>query len=497
MPLGEGAAPGSCGDLVADGQNLLCVRESADGDALVQLDAAGVETILVRDEFLASPAPHPDGRRLAWLRWDSTQMPWDATQLKVAERTPDGNVGTPVHVAGGDNESVLEPQWGPDGDLYFVSDRSGWWNLYRWDGETTHDVIRVAAECAAAPWELGYHSYAFLPDGQIAFLLRQGSTVRLTVARAGREIQVLDLPFTSLKPSLAIFGGRIAVIAASQAEAAGVILVDPATPETYEVLTSGFKSVDRPLSVAQRLTVPGAQGGELHVLLYPPTGPNPIEEDWSAPLIVKPHPGPTDQTNERLDWRTQFFASHGFAVAEVDYRGSTGYGRAFRESLYGHWGEYDVADCEAVARHLLAAGRTQPGKVFVSGASAGAYTALKAVSAPDTAFSAAVAGMSIVDPVRWAEGVARFQRAHAQRLAGPAGSVVAEEIRRPVLLLHGAKDHVAPLRDAEQLAADLRARGNEVDLRVFAQAGHSFSAGPVAAAVLEAELALFRGMLAD
>jgi dipeptidyl aminopeptidase/acylaminoacyl peptidase len=499
VALREGPGSGYCGDLVAEGGSVVCVQEAvsptAEGDSLVQIARDGAETTLIRDVFLSSPAPHPDGGRIAWIRWGGTSMPWDATELKVASRGADGAIESAVTVAGGKGESVLEPRWGPHGDLYFVSDRSGWWNLYRWDGETVHTAVHVPAECAAAPWELGYQSYAFLPGGRIAYLHREGSAVRLAVAEPTGASRILNLPFTSLKPYLATFEGRIAAICASQTQSPAVLLIDPDSPEAFEVLARASTPTDRPLSIAGRLTVTGENQEHLHVLLYPPSDAADLAEDWSAPLILRVHPGPTDQTNERLDWRTQFFTSRGFAVAEVDYRGSTGYGRAFRESLYGRWGEYDVADCELVARHLISTGRTERGKVFISGDSAGSYTALKAVSQASTVFSAAVAGMTIADPVRWADGVSRFQRAHAQRLAGLAGPVVASEIKRPVLLLHGAKDLVAPLRDAERLEKEMRAHGKEVELVVFEEAGHSFSAGPVAAAVLHAELLMFSRLL--
>ena len=483
--------PGTTGhhyaDLVVADAGLLAVRESSGPQAqdCIVLLADGSETVLVRDDFLSAPTPGPN-RMLAWLRWSRDQMPWDATELRVAAWRGD-RVEQSRPVAGGPAESVVEPQWGPDGALYFLSDRSGWWNLYRWDGADTTPVAPMDVDCAAAPWEAGYREYAFLPGGRIGLIERHGSRDVPAVRLPDGQCQPITLPYTSLRPHIAARGDRLAVIASSPSTGPHVVLVDPDRPGAVEVIARG-PDPEIPLSTPDRLALPAADGSTLRVLLYPPTG---LASAGAAPLIVCPHPGPTDNMRERADWRIQFFTAHGYAVASVDYRGSTGYGRAFRESLYGHWGEYDVQDCRAVAEYLIEQGRAVADRVFISGQSAGAYTALKAVCDPATPFAAAVAAMSIVDPHRWQHTAARFQRAHALRLAGPAGAVRAAEVSRPVLLMHGSRDTIAPVGEVVELADGLVGLGKPHRLIVFDGAGHGF-ADAHAEAALDAELDLYR-----
>lgn len=243
-------------------------------------------------------------------------------------------------------------------------------------------------------------------------------------------------------------------------------------------------------SVPERLDVTVAGRHAVSALLYPPAA---APADWCAPLIVRAHPGPTASINTRLDWHVQFLTHNGFAVVDVDYRGSAGYGRAFRRSLYGRWGTADVEDCSAVARYLLEHGRTRPGQVFIIGTSAGGYTALQAVS-QRTPFAGAVARSAIVDPERWRVAAPRWQRPHAAALSGPAGAVRPDAIARPVLLIHGSDDHVAPIADVAALADLVNQRGGNAELLIL-DAGHKLSAREVTARALEAEIGFYRSSL--
>ena len=481
------------GDLVATDRGLLAVRESSGPDATdaIVMLADGRETVLVSDDFLAAPAAGPGGW-LAWLRWSDDQMPWDATELRVARWRGD-HVDTSILVAGGPHESVLEPRWGPDGALYFQSDRSGWWNLHRWDGVTDTPVAPMAVDCASAPWEPSYRGYTFLPDDRIGLIQKHGSRDVLAIRQPDGEIRPIASPYTSFRQYLVSYGDRLAVIGSSPLTGPHVVTVDPDPPHAVQVIAQGPEP-DIPLSTPERIALSAADGSVLNALVYPPTG---ASGSWRAPLIVCPHPGPTDNMHERRDWRVQFFTARGYAVVAVDYRGSTSYGRAFRESLYGHWGDYDVADCRTIAEHLIDTGRVVAGQVFISGESAGGYTALKAVSDPTSPFTAAVAAHSIVDPQRWGQTAARFQRPHARRLAGPAGAVRAAEIHRPVLLMHGSDDTIAPLRDVVELADALRTQGIPHRLVVFDGAGHGFSHAAHAEAALNAELGLYQQFAAQ
>ncbi|WP_442788699.1 alpha/beta hydrolase family protein [Dactylosporangium sp. NBC_01737] len=369
--------------------------------------------------------------------------------------------------------------------MYFMSDRTGWWNLYRHDGTA---VAPMTAECAAAPWELGYASYCFLDDGRIVMTVREGPAHRLVVLDGGGSVSPVVTPYTSIRPCLAGSGSSVALVGSAPDLPQQVALVRPGEPLEIVAGAAAVPGVSTP----SRLDVP-VDGGVRQVvaLVYPPAG---APHDWSAPLIVRAHPGPTASVALRLDPQVQYFTDRGFAVADVDHTGSTGYGRAFRESLHGRWGIDDVADCAAVASHLVASGRAVAGQVFIRGASAGGYTALQAVSQAGV-FAAAVAVSAVVDPDRWAETAPRFQRPHATRLRGGAGAVTASAILTPVLLIHGTEDAVIPADAVVELADELRARDAPHELLLLKGVGHDVAASDDAGAALEAELHLYQRLI--
>ncbi|MFI6782616.1 S9 family peptidase [Micromonospora sp. NPDC050276] len=487
---------GSFGDLTIGDGELLAVRESEHGDDLIAVSLTGapqMRTLAVSRGFLGAPRPGPGW--LAWNAWTERDMPWDACEVWVAFYSPRGHPERPVRIAGGSDESAVEPRWGPDGALYFVSDRSGWWNLYRWDGHQVKLVAPIAGECAAEPWELGYASYDFLDDGRIVVAVQDGPRHRLVVIDPDGTVSPVDLPYTSIKPYLAVQGTTVALIGSSPTAAPQVALVHltAAAPRVEVLARSEHAKLDgAQVSTPTELRVHVAGDREVIALVYPPTA---SAADWRAPVIVRAHPGPTASCLLRLDWQAQFFTSRGFAVVDVDYLGSTGYGRVFREALYGRWGLDDVDDCAAVADHLLATGRAIPGHVFIRGASAGGYTALHAV-AQNGPFAAATAVSAIVDPDRWAETVPRFQRAHARRLRGGAGRVNAATVQRPVLLVHGTADDVAVVEDVRELADQLTAHGVPHDMLLLPDVGHYVATSAQAGTALEAELAHYRSVMA-
>ncbi|GAB3943586.1 S9 family peptidase [Kribbella albertanoniae] len=483
-PLTEASAD-RFGDLVVSGEAVLALCETTSGDRLVEVDTSTghVRELWKSSSFLASPQPR--NGYLAWLSWDADQMPWDSTELWVAQygSHPGSSLGTPVLVAGGLSESVVEPQWGPDGDLYFVSDRTGWLNLYRWDGDRTSAVAPMAADCAAAPWELGYRSYAFLEDGAVAVRVRQDLQDRLVLIHEDGRSDNVDLPYTAIKPYLCSVNNTIAMIAATPTTAPSVVLVE--RDGSYSVI-AGQEPPQNKSDQPERLSVAG-----IDFLLHPPAD---AAGTWKAPIIVRAHPGPTDEISLRRDPQTDFFTRHGFAVADVDYRGSTGHGRKFRRSLYGRWGTYDVADCVTVARHLIAVGLTSATEIFICGSSAGGYTALRAATSSGP-FRAAAARSPIIDPRTWEATVPRFQRAHASALADGAIAVSAVDIERPALLVHGLHDPITPAQDTLELAARLDAQGADHELLILNTSSHTLSAPDLTAKVLDAELSFFRRML--
>ncbi|WP_246017605.1 S9 family peptidase [Micromonospora pisi] len=477
----------SYGDLAQSGDELLCVREDDQGDQLVAVDVVSANRRVLRetDGFLASP--RSQGRRLAWTQWSKDVMPWDSCEVWVANRVVGGPISEPVRVAGGPNESAIQPQWGEDGSLYFMSDRTGWWNLYRWRSGLVDAVAPIDADCATAPWESTYADYVLLPGSRIGMIVQHGPRHHLVVVQPDGGVAPVSLPYTSVKPYLAALDSRIALIGSAPDHAQEIALVDTNGSEGVEVVRAGTVLATA-LSVPEEIQVESSRA-EVTVLFYPAVG-----QDAPAPLIVRPHPGPTHQSKLRLDWEVQFFTSRGFAVADVDYRGSTGYGRTFRKALDGNWGRFDVEDCRNAALHLIAVGRAAAGEVFISGASAGGYTALRAVS-EDGPFALAVARSAIVDPQRWTVTAPRFQRPHATILSHEDAKVVPARVQRPVLLIHGARDTVAPINDVTELATALRTRKMLVRMLSFDGVGHYFSDPAALSAALDAELDAYRAVL--
>ncbi|WP_416903497.1 prolyl oligopeptidase family serine peptidase [Micromonospora echinospora] len=490
----ELVSQGSVGDLTIGDGELLAVRETEQGDELIAVSLTGapqMRALAASRAFLGSPRPGPG--LLAWCAWSERDMPWDGCEVWVASYSSGVRIGSPVKVAGGGYESAVEPRWGPDGALYFVSDRSGWWNLFRWDGHKVDAVAPIAAECAAEPWELGYASYDFLDDGRIVVAVQQGPRHHLVVIDPDGTVRPVDLRYTSIKPYLAVQGMTVALIGSSPTAAPHVALVHLADdhPRVEVLARSDAELSGAQVSTPTEIRVQVNGGREVLALVYPPTG---SAADWRAPVIVRAHPGPTASCLLRLDWQAQFFTSRGFAVVDVDYLGSTGYGRRFRESLYGRWGLDDVDDCSAVAQHLLATGHAMLGQIFIRGASAGGYTALHGV-AQDGPFAAATAVSAIVDPDRWAETVPRFQRAHAMRLRGGASRVRAAAVQQPVLFIHGTADDVAAVDDVRDLANDLAARGAPHEVLLLPNVGHYVATSAQAGTALNAELAHYRAAL--
>jgi dipeptidyl aminopeptidase/acylaminoacyl peptidase len=511
VDLGRGSAGARYADLevTPDGRDVVCVRErDIEGRSrtdVVRVGPSGsTEVLAAGADFHAAPRLDPLGGRLAWVSWSDPLMPWDGTRLQVADLRRPG--GDPVLVAGGVEESVLQPEWSPAGELHFLSDRSGWWNLYRWRDGRVQSVISAEADMAAAPWELGYATYAFLPHGRIAVLLYTGPRARLAIhdPRTG-ELRDVPLPYTSIKPYLSSHHDQVALIGSNPTQGSTVAVIDTTTGAHNEITAPPTLADPRYLSTPELLSIPTRDGGTAYALYYPPTNPDVTAPAGSCPpLIVRPHPGPTSGVSERLDPAVQFFTSRGFAVCDLDYRGSAGYGRAYRQALDGHWGVLDVTDAVDAVDHLAALGRADPDRVVISGASAGGYTALRAL-ATTRRFAAGTARSAIADPAIWRRTAPRFQRHHTTDLIG-AWPQTAETYRQrsalhdpdritaPVLLVHGGRDRIAPLGPIEELAVHLFGAGTDCTLIVHPDDGHSL--GPAATATsLDAELKLYQSAL--
>jgi dipeptidyl aminopeptidase/acylaminoacyl peptidase len=501
-----------------DGRRLVCVRErhhdgEVDNELVIVAAAGGGEPVVLAAgrDFYASPRVSPDGRRLAWLEWDHPNMPWDGTELRLAELDGDALAGDPVTVVGGPEESVFQPDWSPDGVLHLVSDRTGWWNLYRVGAGGALEALAPADEEFGHPqWVFGMATYAFLPGGRIACIHGRGPMRRLGILEPdaggvrgtpGYTLHDLDLPFTSFyPPHLRASGDRVACIAGSPADAPAVVLIDPAGGGVEVLRSSEDRELDPGYLTAPELIEFPTEGGRTaHALYYPPANRDaqgPAGE--RPPLVVASHGGPTSGVTSDLHVSYQYFTSRGIAVVDVDYGGSTGHGRAYRQRLDGHWGIVDVDDCVAAARHLAARGDIDPARLAIRGGSAGGYTTLCALTFRDD-FTAGASYFGVADVAALARDTHKFESRYLDHLIGPWPEAEAlyrerspihftDRLSCPVILLQGLEDEVVPPAQAEMMAAALDAKDIPYAYLPFPGEQHGFRQAAHIRRALEAEL---------
>lgn len=506
-------------EVTADGSSLYCVREDHDAEAsgadepvttLVRLVADGSEepTVVASGaDFYAAPRLSPDGDRLAWLTWNHPQMPWDGTELHVADVDADGTLTNGRVVMGGPEESVFQPSWRPDGTLHAVSDRIGWWNLYRREDGKWRSYRGEAAEYGIPQWVFGLATYAFLDDGRVAAVVVRDGEQSLELIQPDGTHERVNLPYD------VVGGSHGAPRLRSDGEWLYLVGTGPETPERLarwtpsqglEVLReAGETDLDSAyISTPDHVTVPTRDENRAYAFVYPPTNPDVTPpEDELPPLVVFAHGGPTGSTHPVFNLGIQYFTSRGFAVADVNYRGSTGYGRAFREALYGEWGVTDVEDCIDVARHLADEGRVDRDRMAIRGGSAGGFVVLSALAFHDE-LAAGVSYYGVADLARLAELTHKFESRYLDQLVGPypeaadtyeARSPVhhADSIDAPVLVLQGEDDPVVPLSQAEEMVDALEASGVAHDLLVFEDEQHGFRKAASRRRAHETELAFY------
>jgi dipeptidyl aminopeptidase/acylaminoacyl peptidase len=474
------------GRVFADGRLIVCVREShGEGEPvneLVVLPADGsLEPRVVASgrDFYAAPRPSPDGGRLAWLAWDHPHMPFEGTDLCVGDLSPDGACANARRVAGSETESIFQPEWGDDGGLYFVSDRSAWSNLYvERDGEVTA-LTREQAELGYPQWVFDLSRFAFLDDGRIACLVTRDAVDSLELLDDG-ELKRVDIPYTNLS-ALRSEGSCIVVVAASPTEPSSVLEIDAETGHWRVLRRSTELTFDDELvSRPEAVTFGGAHG-----FYYAPKNPEfDGPEDERPPLIVYVHGGPTAHVPPILQLSVQFFTTRGLGVIDVNYGGSTGYGREYRDRLRGEWGVVDVEDSAAAARYLAERGDIDPARVEITGGSAGGYTTLLALAVRDE-FAAGTSQFGVADLVTFHEDTHKFESHYDDYLVGPWPAAIetyrdrspishADSISRPLLLLQGLDDKVVPPAQSEVIVEALKQRGIPHAYIAFAGEGHGF-----------------------
>jgi dipeptidyl aminopeptidase/acylaminoacyl peptidase len=488
------------GRVFADGKLIVCVRETHEEgepvNELVVLPADGSEeprAIAHGRDFYAAPRPSADGTRLAWLAWDHPRMPFEGTDLCVGDLKPDGSCSNARRVAGSETESVFQPEWGPDGGLYFASDRTGWSNLYVERAGEVQALTGVEGEIGYPQWVFDLSRFAFLDDGRIACIVTRNAVDSLELLD-GRELTPVDLPYTHFS-ALRSDGRRIAVVAASATEPGSLIEIDAETQAPKLVRRSAELMLDDAyLSTPEPVSFAGAHG-----FYYAPKNPEyAAPDDERAPLIVYVHGGPTAHVPPILSLGVQFFTTRGLAVVDVNYGGSTGYGREYRDRLRGEWGIVDVEDSAAAARYLADRGDIDPARVEITGGSAGGYTTLLALAVRDE-FAAGTSQYGVADLVTFHEDTHKFESHYDDYLIGPWPDAIetyrerspinhADSISRPLLLLQGLDDKVVPPAQSEVIVKALEERGVPHAYIAFAGEGHGFRKSENVKRALEAHL---------
>ena len=496
------------------GGGLAAVREDHTGageprNAVVRLTGkagdAG-QVLFEASDFVAYPRPSPDGRRLAFIAWDHPNMPWDTTSLWVGELGEDG-LGGLRRIAGGDEESVIDPKWAEDGALWFISDRSGFWNLYRWDGAESRPVLPLHAEFGGPLWVFGQSNYALLPGGRV--LARHGGEGRdrLVLIETDGSVREIAAPFLECGALHALDGARVAMLAGFADQTPAVVSVDVDTGETTVIRRPSPARVDPAfVSAAQAISCPSAGGRTAHALYYPPaSGAFTLPEGQPPPLIVQAHGGPTAHAGASFSLSTQFWTSRGFALVDVDYGGSSGYGRAYRQALNGQWGVVDVEDVIAAAEYLVSTGRADARRIAIHGGSAGGFTVLAAL-AQSQVFSAGGDFYGVSDLEALARDTHKFESRYLDTLIGPYPQEQAlyqarspinhlDRFKTPLIILQGADDPVVPPNQAVMILQALRERQVPVAYLEFAGEAHGFRKSETIIAAKQAELCFYGRVL--
>jgi dipeptidyl aminopeptidase/acylaminoacyl peptidase len=489
----------------------VCEDHSAPGQEAVNRIVSVMPDGVVRQhrlpesDFCSSPRVSPDGSLLVWLAWDHPNMPWDDSEVRLAGRQADGSFGPGDLIArlfleSDGADAIFQPEWSPHGVLHFVSDRTGWWNLYRLGVSRVEPLCPMAAEFGRPQWLFGNPTYAFASAGQIVCSYTERGLWRLAVLdTATGRLDPIDTPFVDIwgvraGPGFAVFG------AASATEPACVVRLDLNT-RRFEVLRrSSTLDLDPGyLSAPQAIAFPTEGGRTAHAFYYPPRNRDFVApEGERPPLLVLSHGGPTSATSARFRPELQFWTSRGFAVVDVNYGGSTGYGRAYRERLNGQWGIVDIDDCVNVARYLVGRGEADPLRLAIRGGSAGGYTTLGALTFRDL-FRAGASYYGVSDLEALAKETHKFESRYLDRLVGPyperqdlyrerSPIHFTNRLSCPVILFQGLEDKVVLPNQAEMMVAALRAKGLPVAYVPFAGEQHGFRRAENIKRALDAEL---------
>ncbi|MBD1898972.1 S9 family peptidase [Trichocoleus sp. DQ-A3] len=459
-------------------------------------DGDDIRVLVSGNDFYSSPRLSPDGSQLAWLTWNHPNLPWDGTELWVAKITADGSLSESQRVAGGVDESIFQPEWSPDGILHFVSDRSGWWNLYRWQSRSSliplekgekeiKPLCEMEAEFGLPQWIFGMSTYAFESEERIICTYTQQGIWHLASLDTETGLEQIETDYTEIS-SLKASAGRVGFIAGSPTKFSSIIQMDLATRQIEVLQRSSKLEIDAGyLSVPQPIEFPTENGLTAHAFFYPPQNRDYTAPDGELPpLVVKSHGGPTAATSSQLNLRIQYWTSRGFAYLDVNYGGSTGYGRAYHQRLDGQWGIVDVDDCVNGARYLAQQGLVDGNRMAIAGGSAGGYTTLCALTFRDV-FKAGASYYGVSDLEALVRDTHKFESRYLDRLIGPyperqdiyqerSPIYFTENLSCPVIFFQGLEDKVVPPNQAEMMLEALRAKGLPVAYVPFEGEQHGF-----------------------
>ncbi|HEY6925107.1 MAG TPA: prolyl oligopeptidase family serine peptidase, partial [Steroidobacteraceae bacterium] len=499
-------------ELSKGGDRLLCVREDHTGsgeprNAIVALDThtGGPGTVLFdKSDFVAYPRLSPDGRRIAWIAWNHPDLPWDATTLYVADFDGTRLSGVTA-LTSGVCESVLEPCWDTDGSLYFLSDRSNWWNLYRFKDGHVSTAFAIEAEIGSPLWTLGQSSYALTGDGRaiVRYTVSARDKLGMVDLNGSGKLTPFDLPFVGLSNIQVISADKAAAVAAAPTTEAALVSIDLGSG-SYRILRApgSVKLSPDSISVAEPIEFPTAGGLTAHAFFYPPTNPQASAPPGEKPpLVVKVHGGPTSHSKAELALTTQYWTSRGFALLDVNHGGSSGFGRAYRERLNGKWGVVDVGDVVAAVKYLIASGRVDGNRAAIRGGSAGGFTVLATLAFHDV-FRAGANYYGVSDLEALARDSHKFEARYLDRLVAPLpeGREIyqarapirhLESFKAALITFQGADDKVVPPDQSRAIVAALKAKGVPVAYIEFEGEQHGFRRAENIVRSLESELAFY------
>jgi dipeptidyl aminopeptidase/acylaminoacyl peptidase len=489
---------------------VICVREdhTRGGEpvnAIVAVDALGqAEQVILSQgsDFCSTPRISPDGTTLAWLTWDHPNMPWDGTFLLTASFDDQGLLGEPQVVAGGRTESIFQPEWSPDGVLHFVSDRSGWWNLWRWENGLLRQLTNRNAEFGKPQWVFGSDTYSFASPELIACSYVENGAWKIAMLHIeSGMLLAVDTPFSEMgRGDLKAGDGKIVFIAGAPSLPMSLVLYDLAGSKWRELRKSHDMGVDSGfISEPQPVEFPTEDGKAAHAFFYPPKNSDfqgPAGE--KPPLLVKSHGGPTGAAITALNLGIQFWTSRGIGVLDVDYGGSTGYGREYRERLNGAWGIVDVDDCCNAALYIVSKGEADGNRLAIDGGSAGGYTTLAALTFKEV-FQAGASHYGVSDLEALAKDTHKFEARYLDGLVGPyperqdlyhERSPInhTEGLSCPLILFQGLEDQIVPPNQAEMMFDAVRAKGLPTAYIPFEGEQHGFRRAENIKRALEAEL---------